>query len=139
MPDTSNKAKQTPSAGAAPNTMPRHSVRAELVWEGKYDAGGRRAAPLRVVLPCEGRNHGDGQGVPQNFVEAHKWLSLAASERAVPLGPADRALGLNAEGLDRELRESILRTRDNISTVMTPGEITEAQRLAREWLEKHQQ
>jgi adenine-specific DNA-methyltransferase len=28
-------------------------VRAELVWDGKYDANGRRAAPLRVALPFQ--------------------------------------------------------------------------------------
>jgi hypothetical protein len=28
-------------------------ARTELVWEGKYDADGRRAAPLRVSLPFQ--------------------------------------------------------------------------------------
>jgi hypothetical protein len=28
-------------------------ARAELVWEGKYDAAGRRVAPLRVALPFQ--------------------------------------------------------------------------------------
>jgi adenine-specific DNA-methyltransferase len=31
----------------------RRSARAELVWEGKYDANGRRVAPLRVALPFQ--------------------------------------------------------------------------------------
>ena len=26
---------------------------AELIWEGKYDKGGRRTAPLRVALPFQ--------------------------------------------------------------------------------------
>jgi hypothetical protein len=53
MPDTSNKAKEAAPSGAAPNPMPHHSMRAELVWEGKYDAAGRRVAPLRVPLPFQ--------------------------------------------------------------------------------------
>ena len=28
-------------------------ARAELVWDGKYDAQGRRVAPLRVALPFQ--------------------------------------------------------------------------------------
>jgi adenine-specific DNA-methyltransferase len=42
------------SAGKAPAkpVAPRHA-RAELVWEGKYDANGMRTAPLRVPLPFQ--------------------------------------------------------------------------------------
>jgi len=29
------------------------AARAELIWEGKYDAAGRRVAPLRVALPFQ--------------------------------------------------------------------------------------
>src|SRR5712671_5293589 len=36
----------------APNAQ-RRSARAELIWEGKYDANGRRVAPLRVALPFQ--------------------------------------------------------------------------------------
>jgi DNA modification methylase len=32
---------------------PARPARAELVWEGKYDAQGRRVAPLRVALPFQ--------------------------------------------------------------------------------------
>jgi adenine-specific DNA-methyltransferase len=31
----------------------RHPLRAELVWEGKYDANGKRVAPLRVAMPFQ--------------------------------------------------------------------------------------
>ena len=41
-----------PTSGAAP-AAPRRVSRAELVWEGKYDAAGRRGAPLRVALPFQ--------------------------------------------------------------------------------------
>jgi hypothetical protein len=51
--ETARKVKQDPS-GEGPSTpaAPRHA-RAELVWEGKYDASGRRVAPLRVALPFQ--------------------------------------------------------------------------------------
>lgn len=32
---------------------PQRPVRAELVWDGKYDADGKRASPLRVALPFQ--------------------------------------------------------------------------------------
>jgi hypothetical protein len=31
----------------------RRSARAELIWEGKYDANDRRVAPLRIALPFQ--------------------------------------------------------------------------------------
>jgi adenine-specific DNA-methyltransferase len=50
MEDAPKKAKD-PARGA-PSAPPRPR-RAELVWEGKYDAAGRRVAPLRVALPFQ--------------------------------------------------------------------------------------
>lgn len=41
----------TPSNGVA--SAQRRAARAELVWDGKYDAAGRRVAPLRVALPFQ--------------------------------------------------------------------------------------
>jgi len=35
------------------DNMRQKPARAELVWEGKYDAQGRRAGPLRVALPFQ--------------------------------------------------------------------------------------
>src|ERR1700739_1418186 len=37
---------------AAPNAE-RRTPRGELIWDGKYDAAGRRVAPLRVALPFQ--------------------------------------------------------------------------------------
>ena len=48
-----------------------------------------------------------GRGVTQDYVQAHKWYNLSA------------ALGL--------------RERDRLASLMTPAQIAEAQRLAREW------
>jgi hypothetical protein len=50
--DTAKKAKNGASGGG-PANAPKRAARAELVWEGKYDAAGRRVAPLRVALPFQ--------------------------------------------------------------------------------------
>jgi|SRR6516165_7707353 hypothetical protein len=40
-------------AASEPASVARRVNRAELVWEGKYGANGRRVAPLRVALPFQ--------------------------------------------------------------------------------------
>ena len=55
-----------------------------------------------------------GQGVPQDYVEAHKWLNLSAAAGGTKAG---------------ELR-------DLVAEKMTPEQVAEAQRLAREWKPK---
>jgi uncharacterized protein len=52
-----------------------------------------------------------GRGVPQNYVLAHMWFNLAAARGAVSF-------------------------RDEAAAKMTPAQIVEAQRLAREWKPK---
>jgi len=52
-----------------------------------------------------------GWRLPQDFVLAHKWYNIAAS------------LGDEKSGLEREA----------VARVMTPGQVAEAQKLAREW------
>jgi hypothetical protein len=56
-------------------------------------------------------------GVPRDIVLAHMWSSLAA-----------------AQG-----HKSAQENRDNAAELMTPNQIAEARRLAREWMAKHQQ
>jgi TPR repeat protein len=58
----------------------------------------------------------DGIGVPQDFVEAHKWYNLAASTVRYP-----------------NIRSELIKRRDELSSVMTPSQIADAQKLAREW------
>jgi adenine-specific DNA-methyltransferase len=53
MTDGDNKTKQVPNSNAVSSVMPHRPTRAELVWEGKYDAAGKRVAPLRVALPFQ--------------------------------------------------------------------------------------
>ncbi|MGB3097213.1 MAG: tetratricopeptide repeat protein, partial [Candidatus Deferrimicrobiaceae bacterium] len=56
-----------------------------------------------------------GQGVPQNYILAHMWFNLAVSA---------------LEGKGRNDAEKI---RDLVASKMTPAQIAEAERLAREW------
>ena len=59
----------------------------------------------------------NGHGVVQDYVTAHKWWNLAA-----------------AQG-DEDARKK----RDLVAQEMTPDQIAEAQRLAREWQAQHSQ
>jgi TPR repeat protein len=64
-----------------------------------------------------GTRYGKGEGVPRDYVAAHMWLNLAA-----------------AQGDD-----TAQKSRDIVAKRITPGQIAEAQRLARDWMERHQQ
>ena len=54
-------------------------------------------------------------GVPHDYVRAHMWFDLAASQG----------------------HEISAKDRDIAAENMTPADIAEAQRLAREWMEKY--
>jgi len=75
---------------------------------GNADAQGRLASMYAVV-----------HGVPQDFVQAYKWFNIAASTDT-----------------DKEERDRSVRSRDLVSGKMTPNQIAEAHRLAREWKPK---
>lgn len=62
-----------------------------------------------------------GQGVVRDDVQAYMWYDLAASR--LPPG---------------ELRTRAMEGRDTVEEGMTPAQIAEARKLAREWQEKHQ-
>ena len=61
-----------------------------------------------------GAMYDEGQGVPQDYVQAHLWFNLAA-----------------AQGIKKARNN-----RDVVAKEMTPAEVAEAQRLAREWKPK---
>lgn len=65
--------------------------------------------------------YGKGEGVPQDSIQAYMWLSLAASR-------------FSASEVGK--REMVVINRGIISSTMTPDQIAEAQRLAREWKPK---
>ncbi len=60
-----------------------------------------------------------GQGVTQDYAQAHMWYNLAASR--LPPG---------------ENRDKAVKNRDDVAKRMTPAQIAEAQKLAREWKPK---
>ncbi len=60
-----------------------------------------------------------GRGVPQDYAQAHMWYNLAASK--------------SPPGEDRDISVKI---RDIVAERMTPAQISEAQKLAREWGQK---
>ncbi len=68
-----------------------------------------------------GLMYAKGQGVPQDYVQAHMWFNLAASRFSAS---------------DAEKRDLAVKDRDIIASKMTPAQIAEAQRLAREWRPK---
>jgi uncharacterized protein len=60
----------------------------------------------------------DGEGVPPDYVQAHMWFNLAAA--------ASKADKLNFAAENRDM----------VAANMTPAQIAEAQRLARDWKPK---
>jgi len=69
-----------------------------------------------------GMMYEEGEGVSRDYVQAHMWLTLAASQ--LP------ALGTNQ-------RNSTVDARDRVACKMTPQQIVEAQELAFEWTIEH--
>jgi TPR repeat protein len=62
-----------------------------------------------------------GRGVVQDYVEAHKWYNLAASRYST---------------WEADIGASAARDRDRLAVKMTPAQIAEAQKMAREWQPK---
>ena len=80
-----------------------------MKWYRKAAEQGHAEAQYRL-----GAMYREGVGVQQDYVHAHKWYHLAAR-----LGS-----------------EQAAKSRGIIATQMTPAQIAEAQKLAREWLAK---
>jgi uncharacterized protein len=63
----------------------------------------------------------NGQGVSPDYVQAYTWLNLAAAHVIV---------------LEEKERDDYVHKRDMVASKMTPAQIAESQRLAREWKPK---
>ena len=85
-----------------------------LQWYRKAAEQGHAEAQNNLGFMYE-----DGQGVPQDYAHAHMWYNLAAS--SFPPG---------------EKRDNAVKNRDIVAKRMTPAQIFEAQKLAREWRPK---
>ncbi len=73
-----------------------------------------------------------GRGVAQDYAEALKWYRLAA-EQGVAIAQFNLVAARRPPGEDRDMA---VESRDKAAKLMTPDQIAEAQRLAREWKPK---
>ncbi len=89
--------------------LPQDSTQA-VAWYRQAADQGYAAAQYNLALMYH-----NGEGVPQDDVEAHKWRNLAAS----------RVTG--------DKQKEYAEVRDATAKQMTPAQLAEAQRLAREW------
>jgi hypothetical protein len=69
-----------------------------------------------------GNMYEGGVGVPKDYIQAHKWFNLSLA-RAPP----------------GEMHDLGVKLRDSVAAKMTPVQIAEAQKLAREWKPKSSQ
>lgn len=83
--------------------------RAAVEWYGKAAEQGLPQAQFNLGIMCY-----DGRGAPQDLVQAYRWLTLATVQG----------------------NEGASRFRDMVATRMTPGQIAEAQEMARNWKPK---
>ena len=86
---------------------------------------------LRLLRPLAAQGDADaqfhlgvmyqvGQGVPQDYVEAHKWFNLSAARTSV----------------DEEYVREAVKNRNHVAEGMTPAQIAEAQKRASAWRPK---
>lgn len=68
-----------------------------------------------------GAMYADGHGVPQDYLEAYKWLTIAVTRSPT---------------LDKEQHDAADKMRGVLASKMTPWQISEGQRLVREWIPK---
>jgi uncharacterized protein len=88
-----------------------------LIWYRRAADQGDVDSQVALGIAYEG-----GIGVPQDYVEAHKWYNLAA-----------------ARTKDADFRAGYIKRRDDVALKMTPAQIAEAQKLARDWKPTKQQ
>jgi uncharacterized protein len=95
--------------------VPRNSVEAAK-WFSRAADQGYSYSMLGLAALYE-----DGNGVPQDYVLAHMWYNLAAA---------------HFPSTESDLRNEVVKFRDELAGKMTPDQIAQAQRLAREWAPK---
>ena len=88
-----------------------HDAAQEAAWFRKAAEQGHARAQHNL-----GVMYRNGHGVPQDYVESHKWFNLAASRASA------------------EDQKQFAEFRNGVAQLMTPAQLAEAQKLAREWL-----
>ncbi|MGO9774104.1 MAG: tetratricopeptide repeat protein [Roseiarcus sp.] len=91
---------------------PRDFVRAAM-WTRKAADQGHAGAQLGL-----GFIYREGRGAPQDYAQAYMWFDLAS------------------RATDSDIRMQGGKNRDALAAEMTPSQIAEAQRMAREWAPK---
>ena len=91
---------------------------------GDYATAFREFRPLAELGNAKAQNnlgfmYYNGQGVTQDYVQAHMWFNLAAS--SFPPGKD---------------RDTAVKYRDSVAKRMTRAQISKAQKLARDWKAK---
>jgi len=94
----------------------------------------RRAAAIDYAAVIRSAEQGDataqynlavmfdsGRGVPQDYVQAHMWYNLSAARFST---------------WEADVGASAMKNRDRLTARMTPEQIAEAQKMAREWAPK---
>ena len=102
--------RQVAVAHAEGRSVPQDETEALRWFRLAADQGFAAAQVTLGMAYAEG-----GGGVPQDRVAAHMWLSLAAAQ------------------VSTRNRDTYVELRDAVAEEMTPEQIAEAQRLAREW------
>jgi|CXWL01.1.fsa_nt_gi TPR repeat protein len=127
--------------------VPQDYAKARL-WYEKAAAQGNDMAQLKL-----GTLYEEGQGVPQDYAQAAKWYQKAAAQgnvnAQVSLGeaysmgkgvPQDNVLSYMWYSLavhgDPDSRQSTNESLEGLQKIMTPAQVAEAQKLAREWTPK---
>jgi TPR repeat protein len=82
-------------------------------WVEAFDPAPGYARPTAQTNPAA--KYKSGTGIPKDYIEAHKWMSLAAA------------------GATGENQKRFADARDSLAKVMTPEQIAEAQKRATEW------
>ncbi len=98
-----------------------------------------------------GAMYDEGLGVPQDYVQAVKWSRKAAEQGHASAQYSLGAMYAQGHGVTQDYVQAYtwfnlagaqgdkvaFTSRDRVAKRMTPAQISEAQRLAREWMEKH--
>lgn len=94
-----------------------------------------------------------GRGVPQDYAEAAKWYRLAAEQGSAAAQNNLGTLYQSGQGVPQDYVQALMwfnlsaaqgtekaaKNFDKLAAFMTVPDVAEAERLAREWLAKHQQ
>ncbi len=98
--------------------VPQDWMKASVLFRNAAEKGDA-AAQFKL-----GKLYANGQGISKDIVLAHKWVNLAASQLS------EKILW------QRQILGPAQKVRDLLAKKMTPAQIAEAQRLAREWKPK---